>query len=193
MASASIEIKGLEGLKKKLRAIPENVTREVDADMQVIADAFVNRAQADAPVDRGQIKNYITANKEGVMNYEIVSGAPYSAYIEFGTKSRFKAIPGIDSSKFKGKGSGSYYDFLKAILEWVERKGIASRFSVKTRKKLKHTKADNERILQAAEAIAFSIMKHGVNAHPFFFKQLPIARSEAQRSFRESVKKALSK
>jgi HK97 gp10 family phage protein len=191
--SASIEIKGLEGLKKKLGSIPQSVITEVDSDMSVIANEFVDRAVADAPNDRGQIKNFITAKKEGVMNYEVVSAAPYSAYMEFGTKSRFRAIPGIDSSKFKGKGRGDYYDFLKAILEWVERKGIASRFSVQTRKKLKHTKADNERILQTAEAIAFSIIRKGVNPHPFFFKQLTIAKADAKRSFKESVKKALGK
>lgn len=190
--SVTIQVQGFEKLAPKFKRLPTEVIKETDGLLARTAQGFENRAQADAPVDRGQIKGFIASKKEGEMNYEVVSGAPYSAYIEFGTKRRFRAIPGVDSSKFKGKGSGDYYDFLKAILEWVERKGIASRFSVKTRQKLKHTKADNERVLQTAEAIALSIIRHGVNPHPFFFKQLPIAQSEIQNGIKEVIKKALN-
>jgi hypothetical protein len=202
MASASIQIKGLEGLKKKLKVIPEKVATEIDADMHVIANDFVNRAVNDAPVDRGELKLFITAKKEGLMNYEIVSGAPYSAYIEFGTKSRFKPIPGIDSSKFRGtggkEGGKGFYD---SILEWVKRKGIAGNYSPGYLRYEKGSKKRGKRLgstldkqiedEQAAYAIYLSIMRHGVHAHPFFFKQMPIAQSEAQKSFKQSVKRAL--
>lgn len=191
MASASIKIEGLAQIKAKFGKIPGNVKREADGMLAVVANDFVNRAQADAPQDERMMANQITSKKVSEMNHEAVSPAPYSAYMEFGTKSRFQPIAGIDASKYKGKGRGDYYDFLNNILDWVKRKGIASRFSVKTRKDLKHTKADDERLIETAQAIANSIIRHGVHPHPFFFKQIPIAQSQLNQLMKEVIAKAL--
>lgn len=191
MASASVKIEGLAQIKAKIGKIPGNVKRETDGLLALAANDFVNRAQADAPQDERGLANAITQKKVGEMNYEVVSAMPYSAYMEFGTKSRFQPIPGIDASKYKGKGRGDYYDFLNAILDWVKRKGIASRWSVKTRKPLKHTKADNERLIETAQAIANSIIRHGAHPHPFFFKQLPIAQAQVNKQMKEVIAKAL--
>jgi hypothetical protein len=191
MAQAAVKLQGLAELKAKLGKIPGYVKQEADGMMAIVANDFVNRASADAPQDERMLANQITAKKNSEMNHEVVSPAPYSAYMEFGTKSRFKAIPGIDSSKFIGKGRGDYYDFLNNILNWVKRKGIASRYSVKTRKALKHTKSDDERLVQMAEAIALSIIRHGVHPHPFFFKQLPLAQEQLNRLMKEVIAKAL--
>ena len=102
----SIEIQGLDRLKKKLGSIPENVKAEVDAEMAVVANEFVNRAVSAAPVDTGFLKGQITFNRIGEMNYEIVSGARYSAYVEFGTITRVQVPTDLVSyaAFFKGKG-----------------------------------------------------------------------------------------
>jgi hypothetical protein len=197
MGATEIKIAGLTRLRKKLGHIPENVAKDIDADMAVIANDYVNAAISDAPVDQGLLKNFITAKQIALMHWEIVSGASYSAYVEFGTKSRFKAIPGIDSSKYIGKGKGDYYDFLNNILDWVKRKGIGMEKLSATNEVRRRfgqkaiTKKD--RLLAVAERIAFSIIKKGVKPHPFFFKQLPIAQAASKKSFKESVNKALKK
>lgn len=195
MANVHIKVDGLDKIVEKIGSLPKTVKKEVDTELSSVANNYVNRAVADAPVDQGVLKGQITAKRNGLMDYEIVSGARWSAYIEFGTKRRFKAIPGIDSSKYKqlsGAGGG-VRELFQNILEWVKRKGIASRFSVKTRKKLKHTKADDVRALEAAAAITISILRHGIRPHPFFFKQLPIAQKELTQGMNEVLKRALEK
>lgn len=191
MNGAFIKVDGLDKIVKKIGHLPQNVVNETNGLMANVAKGFANRAERDAPQFDRFLVNQITDKKNADMDWEVVSPAPYSAYVEFGTKSRFKAIPGIDSSKFKGKGQGDYYDFLNNILDWVKRKGIASRFSVKTRKALKHTKADDERLIETAQAIANSIIRHGIHPHPFFFKQLPEAQTQIQNGMKEVVKQAL--
>ena len=93
-------------LKKKLGAIPENVKAEVDAEMSAVANGFVNRAVSAAPVDTGFLKGQITFSRLSEMNYEIVSGAFYSAYVEFGTITRVRVPADLVqyAAYFKGKG-----------------------------------------------------------------------------------------
>lgn len=189
---AVITIKGMDGLLNRLKLIPENLKTEVDAHMAAIGLNYVDRAQHDAPADERRMANDISMKKVKAMDYRVVSPAPYSAYMEFGTKSKFQEIPGIDASKFKGKGDGDYEAFKQNIIDWVKRKGIAGRFSVKTRKKL-NSKADKAREEQVAYAIIKSILKNGVHAHPFFFKQLPIARQEFMRNIDTVIQKAMKK
>jgi hypothetical protein len=110
-----IEVQGLERLIKKFGSIPQNVKKEIDAEMAATANNYVNRAVAAVPVgETGFLKSKITSEPLGPMNYEIVSGATYSAYVEFGTITRVK-VPGeltAYAMQFKGKGirkSGGLY------------------------------------------------------------------------------------
>lgn len=193
MMGKGVSIEGMEGLKKKLNQLPATVVDKADEVMFKVGSAYVDRAVNGAPEDRGQIAETISIEKKAVMDYKIVSPAPHSVWMEFGTKGRYQAIPGIDASQYKGKGQGDYYDFLNAILDWVKRKGIASRFSIKTRKPLAHTKDDNARMVETAQAIANSIIRHGIHPHPFFFKQLPIAAEEMEKLLPEGIRVALNK
>jgi hypothetical protein len=63
-------------------------------------------AKKDAPVDFGYLRQNITSYKAGDMNYEIVSGALYSAYREWGTGSLVSVPPELAdyAIQFKGKG-----------------------------------------------------------------------------------------
>jgi hypothetical protein len=192
MSRASISISGLDKLKKKIGGLPENVAQQTDALMSSIANEFVNRAQNDAPQDNRFLANHITHATIGLMDHEVVSPAPYSAYVEFGTKKRFKAIPGIDSSKYMGKGSGDYYDFLNAILDWVKRKGLHHVTNSYTGKKV-GGKAAKENLVVLAEAIAWSIIKNGIHPHPFFFRQMPIAQADFNKRFSQVFKQAINK
>jgi hypothetical protein len=191
--AVAIKVEGFEKIVKKFKRVPKEVIKETDGLLANVAKGFENRAVNDAPVFDGILKAGITSHRNGEMDWEVGSHAPHSAYIEFGTKSRFKAIPGIDSSRFKGKsGSGGVADLFGAILNWVKKKGIASRWSVKTHKPMKANKQDTANILEAASAITISILRHGIHPHPYFYKQLPIAQSEIQTGMKEVIQKALN-
>jgi hypothetical protein len=94
---ALIEVKGLKELKKKFGSIPKNVSEEVDGLMALAANDYVNRAVGDAPVDQGILKNEITYYKEKELTYVVVSGAEWSAFIEFGTQSRVQVPSDLTS------------------------------------------------------------------------------------------------
>lgn len=135
----------------------------------------------------GGLQNGITHYRESPLTWVLVSRMTYSAYVEFGTKSRTQIPPGLESfaAGFKGGGQGDYFDFLNAILDWVNRKGIAARFSVQTHKRLKTSAGDRENLIQIAEEIAFSIIRHGVHPHPFFFPAVEQEKPKMIQRIRE--------
>jgi hypothetical protein len=140
-----IEVQGLEKIIKKLGSIPEGVKKEVDAEMAATANNFVNRAVAAVPVgETGFLKSKISSERLAPMSYEIVSGATYSAYVEFGTITRVKVPSELTAYAMQFKGRG------------IRKSG-------------------------------------GLHPRPFFFPQLPIARTEFNRNLDEVVKRVLSK
>lgn len=189
-----VKVEGLGKVLKKIGSIPRNVAEKTDEVMLKTSSGFVERAVNAAPVDQGILRQGISYQRLAEMEYEIVSSAFQSPFIEWGTRTRMK-VPADQTAyaqQFAGRtGGGDYYDFLNAILDWVKRKGIASRFSVKTRRVQKHTKADDERLIETAQAIANSIIRHGIHPHPFFFPQLPLAQEQLKKGVAEAVKNAL--
>jgi hypothetical protein len=102
-----VQVKGMKDLRKAFKdKIPQNLVDEIDAELSAVSANVVDRAVQAAPVDTGSLKNQITFSKIGEMQYEIVSGAPYSAYVEFGTITKVSVPPDLQSyaAQFKGKG-----------------------------------------------------------------------------------------
>jgi hypothetical protein len=193
MAGSTIKVDGLEALKKKFGSIPQNVKTEVNADLSSVSKEYEGRAVEQAPIDVGGLRQGITSAKVADMDYEVTSHSPYSAYIEFGTKRRVKVPADLTAyaAQFKGKGGGSQQGFYDAILAWVKRKGIAGTYSVKTKRRT-GSKIDKQiEDEQTAFAIYLSILRHGINAQPFFFPHLPWAKSEVLKRSAEAVKRAL--
>ena len=63
---------------------------------------------------------------------------------------------------------------LRAIVNWVKRKGITGTYSVNTRRRTGSKINQIAEDYSSAWPIAMSILKHGVRPHPFFFKQMAI-------------------
>lgn len=172
MANVVVRLTGYEGVSKQINSIASNLEKRADKVVENNVRDMVRNAKRDAPKDFGRLSGAITAKKIGVAHWEMVCDAAYAQYLEFGTKGNYRSIPGVDPSEFKSTGEGKtgkgFYD---QILAWVKRKGIAGTFSVKTRRrtgnKLENQIADE----QAAWAIYLSLIRHGVKAQPFFFKQ----------------------
>jgi len=137
------------------------------------AQTWVRDAQRSAPVNDGYLRRNITfkdiSQGENV-GFEVVSGSDYSAYMEFGTKSKFQAIPGIDSSVFIGENKKSNIKLKDAIFYWVKRKKIGL---IQTKSGGFSKSQDSLRAQKsAAFLIARSIYKKGVRPHPYFFQHL---------------------
>lgn len=93
----TIQISGLKELQKKLKQLPQDLIDDVDMVMANGANDYVNRAASAAPVDTGILKRSIKQKKLAPMQYEVVSAANYSAYVEFGTRSRVSVPAGLEA------------------------------------------------------------------------------------------------
>lgn len=91
------------------------------------------------------------------MANEVVSPAEYSAYVEWGTKTRVSVPPELQSyaAQFRGgKGAG---DAKKMIYAWMDRVGVPK---------------DRQWV------VFISIITKGIHPHPFFFIQKPVVEKQ---------------
>jgi hypothetical protein len=192
-----LEVKGLDTLIKKMDKLAANVQKDVQAELNAWADATSTNAKSLVSAnssDEGALLRSISP-LYGNGTASVVASAKYAAYIEFGTRKYAAAYVGslpadwqAYAATFKGKAGGDYFEFLNAILDWVQRKGITARYSVKTRKRLRNSKADDERLVDAAQAIALSILRNGIPAKPFLYpsvnKTLPTLKKKLRAIFK---------
>lgn len=169
----SIEVKGLKDLQKKIGRIPENVKQETDGLMALAANDYMNRAVGDAPVDQGILRNEISSYRDGEMNYVVVSGAEWSAFIEFGTKSRVQIPADLTTyaAQFKGGGISSG-DVKQRIFDWCKRVGIPQ---------------------EAWYPVFINIMTIGIHPHPFFFKHREEVLKQLMNDLKPAIENALRK
>ena len=131
-----------------------------------------------APADRGFLRQHIKANTDKFLEKSVTVAAPYAAYIEFGTgKLAAQWVGGLPddwqtfAAQYKGPaGGGNFKQFVLLIAEWMKRKGITGGvYSVKTRRR--QGSAVNKRMedLSLAYFIARSILRKGVNPHPYLW------------------------
>lgn len=168
-----IDIKGLDQLQKRLNNIPAKLKKEVGGEIADGARRINGKQLRLAPVDEGGIRQSTTIKKVNELEVELVSSKHYTPFMEFGTKRRTRIPAELQeyAKQFNLKGPNIGFEaFLRIITAWVRRKGIAGRFSVKTRRRL-GSKADKQQEDEAAAyPIALSILRHGVKPHPFFFQ-----------------------
>lgn len=168
-----LEIQGLVKLQKGLNGIPAKLKKEVGGEIKDGARRINAKQVRLAPVDEGGIRQSTTVKKVSELETELLSPKKYTPFMEFGTKKRIQIPPELQeyAKQFNLKGPNIGFDaFFKIILDWVHRKGIAGRFSTKTRKRVGNKNAQLQEDFDAAWPIALSILKKGVHPHPFFFK-----------------------
>lgn len=179
MAVLSFNIKGLDATLKGVDNKLKDVEQELQDELNAWASICSTEAKIRAPKDEGHLAGAINP-KFGKLEASVTVAVFYAAYVEFGTKKKAAAyVSSLPSdwktyaAQFRGKGGGDYFDFLNNILDWVIRKGIAHRYSVKTQRKIGikigSGSSDEQRLEQTAYAIALSIIRHGVKPHPYLF------------------------
>lgn len=183
------KLTGLNGVKAEFASATANLKEIVSSSQQEMAAEWVRNAQRDAPVDQGTLKAGITWYQDG-QNVVIVSNVFYSAFMEFGTKGKYRAIPGTEAiaAQFKGYKGGDFGAFLRMILAWVKRKGISGTYSVKTRRRTGNKVNQIAEDYAAAWPIAMSILRNGVTPHPFFFKQADVVWPKMIRNIENRIK-----
>jgi hypothetical protein len=187
----TVEIEGFDG--KLFKDLAKNIQEAADAEMEEGAREFVILAQSDAPVNEAELKRMTQYKRLGTLHYDIFSQTSYAAYMEFGTKGNYRPVPGAEAiaAKFRGKGEGTFKDMLRQIAKGVKRKGIAGTYSVKTRRRTGNKIDQLAEDYAAAWPIVMSILKNGVKAHPYFFKQQGIVVPKMIKRIEDRVRELL--
>jgi len=114
---------------------------EVDLELHAGAVDIEREAVSRAPVNLGNLKSSIVIEPKapnGGLKYEVVCGAVYAPFIEFGTRKQVKVPSGYEqyAAQFKGASTGSTRSFKEAILQWMKDKGIDMKFAYPIMRKI---------------------------------------------------------
>ena len=188
MAGSVIRIEGLE------KTLARFDIKKFEPKIQKAFNDFGIRvellAKDLAPVDEGHLKGSIFQDP-GILSSTVGVSIDYAAYVEFGTRKYAAAYVATlppdwqtYAATFKGKsGSGSFDQFVQAIMAWVERKGIGA---FKTKSGNKSTSAASYASMQqAAYWIAINILQNGLKPHPFFYPAFNTAKNELIKQLQE--------
>ena len=184
-----VKVTGLAGLKAEFASMSKELPDIVSGELETMSQEWVKLAKTDAPADQGALRGSITYYPAGPMKYEIVAQKFYAPFMEFGTKGKYQPIPGTEAiaAEFKGYKGGDFMELLRMIVRWVKRKGITGTYSVKTRRRTGNKVNQIAEDYSAAWPIAMSILKNGVNPHPFFFKQMHIVWPKMVRNVESRI------
>lgn len=193
----SLKVKGLDEVIKKFDELAVNTKEDVTVALNVFGKNVVRDAKQLVSInssDEGGLLRGIDSSI-GSLSVTITSMQNYSAYIEFGTRkfaaSYVSSLPAdwqTFAATFKGRGEGDFYDFLFSILDWVKRKGLVNRYSVKTRKRIALAKKDDPNLERVAWLIAMKILRNGIRPRPFLYpsikKNIPVLEKYIETIFK---------
>jgi len=187
MGGFVIKVEGLE--KTMQRFLPAKYEPQIQSAFDKFGDRVRTAAIQIAPVDETNLRSsiYFDNIKLGA---DVGCKVNYAAYLEFGTR-RFaqayvSSLPD-DWQKLavqaKGKGGGSFEEFVLRITEWVRRKGIAIT-PTKSGNASKSVSAISQQ-RQAAYVIARSILIKGIKPQPYLYPAVNIASKQLLKDLKE--------
>ena len=171
MANINFNFKGISDALSDLRNTKQTFKNDVTNILIESAENITTFAKQKAPKDMGtlsqSVNNQVNITTD-IYSFEVGTPFMYGAYMEFGTGGKVDTR-GYDeyASEFKGKGGGTMNEFIAALTKWVQRKGLAGTYSVKTRKRTGNKAAQVDENKKLAWVIAMSILRKGVNPHPW--------------------------
>lgn len=157
MAANTIELSGWDEFEKKLLDVATLLPEEMNEAAQFAAQRWEQGAKMAAPKDVGFLAGGISSKQVSLGVWEVDSQQEYSAYMEWGTKTKVSVPAELSSyaEQFRGVGSGG--DAKAFIYAWAKRKGLPPK---------------------AWWPVFISIIRFGVRPHPFFFIQRPVVEQQ---------------
>lgn len=184
-------INGINDVVKELKTMSDDVNKRVIEEVYSSALNIQSNAKKAAPVNMGTLRNSIQLKEninKGTLIYEVGSKLSYAPYMEFGTGPMVKVPSGYDefAMQFKGKGTGTFYDFLLAIAEWVRRKGIKGGiYNIATRKRQGSKAKKFDEDVLVAERIAYAILKKGIRPQPYLIPSYELEIPKLKKKINE--------
>ena len=205
MKFVTLKLTGFDELNAFLGGLSPKLKQAVKREFIDGANEIKKIMAADAPVDQGKLKQRFKTSTENITTIIIENKSAYAPYMEFGTKSKFKAPSEFVSyaGTFRGPTGIADVDPLKMIEAWVHSKGIVAQYSttkyeirtkggerIRPRKGSKAFNAEKRKEKTAAWFIWREIRTKGVKPHPFFLSD-PSGNSRMPQ-FVEIIKKRIN-
>jgi hypothetical protein len=161
----SINISGFDQFQNKMKELQEKFPANLNFIAKDAADQWSLLAARQAPKDVGKL-GVISSKQIENGKWEVDGNKEYSAYMEWGTKSRVNVPSEFQNyaSTFMGGSSGG--NVKELIYSWVLRKGLPASLQW---------------------PIFISIIKKGVRPHPYFFVQKPIIEQQLLRDLKQLI------
>lgn len=173
MAGIALKLEGLKGLQLH---VDRSVKEAKDGTYKALVTWAKNvetQSKKDAPSNKGRLRNAIDGSASRDLMAQVVIAVNYVAYLVFGTRkfaARYVATLPTEwkayAATFRGKGGGTFDQFIQDIMEWVRDKGIGG---LQTKSgNLSTSKSSLDAMQQAAYAIALNILQNGIRPNTFF-------------------------
>jgi HK97 gp10 family phage protein len=167
-----LKVNGMDKLFNDLNKLSEKIKLEIALEMNASALNIQSNAKKNAPINFGLLRNSIQLVEEidgTKLIYTVGSKLSYAPYVEFGTGGKVTIPSGYENfaEQFKGKSGGTFQEMLKALIEWVKKKGITGTYSTKTQKRTGSKKVQSKQNESVAYAIAISILRKGLRPQPY--------------------------
>lgn len=168
MTRITAKITGEKKLLEKFRKYGEEGDKLLDSVVEARARELEAEAKRRAPVNLGTLRNGIITQRQGDKEWDVVSTADYSAYVEFGTGKQVRVPAELAdiASQFKGRREGSFEEGLDSIRQWCRNVGIDPK---------------------NAYPIFMAILRRGLRPRPFMYP----AFLKAKKLFKQDIKDAL--
>ena len=173
----NLQLKGVQGVINALAQLDNEVSREVDAEMQASVNKMALTAKRKAPANFAELRNSIGTERATALQYSVFANAYHAPYIEFGTRGKFadkipaEILPIAAAIKARPK-KGNWTQFVNSIYEWGTKKKIIK-------------KGDKNHAVN----IARKIYKFGIAPLPFLWPSFVAERSKLVRRITDIVKK----
>lgn len=125
-------IKNNTQFRNFLRSLPNNVKNAaydiIESEIKIAVQHAKSNAQRLSTT--GELANGITSIRDN-KKVQYISAAPYSAFVEFGIRSRYRKKPGFEKTAMRFKNisnNGTGLTGKENIYKWAERKGINKKF-----------------------------------------------------------------
>ena len=101
-----VNLIGFKELKAKIDAAPENLKKEISAEVQFAGERFTELARKAVAKDTGQLAGSIRPVKVNDLTVEVVVQKHYAPYVEWGTITKVQVPSELAAyaMQFKGKG-----------------------------------------------------------------------------------------
>lgn len=198
MAAITIDITGINETLANFKKLESNVKAGIKNEVSASITNIYSDAKKLAPVNLGTLRGSIfkeeVSKSENVFMFTVGAKASYAPYVEFGTGGKVSVPSGYAdyAMQFKGKTGGKFIDMVKALAEWVSKKGITGTYSVKTQRRTGSKSTQNTQNMSMAYVIALSILKKGLRPQPFLIPAFETEKPKLITKIQNVIKNAKS-